>query len=93
MSEAMDASENLFVADPFLSLDVDLDDLSDVIRRNAIDEKLGRFDKSQTPSPVAVAPQAAAFSTAPTTPIDRISAAQVGDARRQLARARHSLFA
>ncbi|KAI1731710.1 helix-loop-helix DNA-binding domain-containing protein [Ditylenchus destructor] len=47
----MDAFNDVFMSDPFLSLDHDLDDVSEVIRSNIIGEKRGVFDASRTPSP------------------------------------------
>ncbi|KAI6239168.1 BHLH domain-containing protein [Aphelenchoides fujianensis] len=47
----MELGENLFLHDPFLSLDSDLDDVSEVIRSNLLGEQPGLFDGSRTPSP------------------------------------------
>uniref|UniRef100_A0A915CUV5 Uncharacterized protein n=1 Tax=Ditylenchus dipsaci TaxID=166011 RepID=A0A915CUV5_9BILA len=42
---------DVFMSDPFLSLDDDLDDVSEVIRSNIVGDKKGIFDASRTPSP------------------------------------------
>lgn len=44
------SNENLFINDPFLTLDNDLDDVSEVIRSNLFSEHPSLFD-SRTPSP------------------------------------------
>ncbi|KAI6229395.1 BHLH domain-containing protein [Aphelenchoides besseyi] len=49
---AMELGENVFLQDPFLSLDSDLDDVSEVIRNNLLVEQPGLYDNSsRTPSP------------------------------------------
>jgi hypothetical protein len=47
----MDMNDDVFMSDPFLSLDVDLDDVSEVIKGNAYGKAQGPFDVSRTPSP------------------------------------------
>ncbi|KAH7731869.1 SBP-1 protein [Aphelenchoides avenae] len=47
----MNMNDDVFMSDPFLSLDVDLDDVSEVIRSNAFGDQKMLCEGSRTPSP------------------------------------------